>query len=82
MEDNYPSVSTVFLLDHDDAALQYSAETDAGSGGSPVLDHAWRAIGVHRLRGNIPSLSGKGRVDACQAVSLLAIRRALEAEFG
>lgn len=30
-----------FLLDHDDVALQYLAETAAGSGGSPVLDHAW-----------------------------------------
>jgi hypothetical protein len=70
------------LLDHDDTALQYVAETEPGSGGSPVLDHAWRAIGVHRLRGNLPQLSGRGRVDACQAVSLLAIRQALKEQLG
>jgi hypothetical protein len=72
-----------FLLDHDDEALQYVADTKPGSGGSPVLDHAWRAIGVHRLRGKgIPSLTGQGRVDACQAVSLPAVRQALRKYFG
>ena len=71
-----------FLLDHNDVALQYEAVTEPGSGGSPVLDDDWRAIGVHRLRGNIPRVNGEGRVDACQAVSLPAVREALKKEFG
>jgi hypothetical protein len=70
------------LLEHDDTQLQYVAETEPGSGGSPVLNSLWQAIGVHRLRGNIPRLSGQGRMDACQAVSLPAVREALRAEFG
>lgn len=65
------------LVDHDDARLQYVAETEPGSGGSPVLNESWRVIGVHRLRGNIPRLTGPGRLDACQAVSLHAVRQAL-----
>lgn len=70
-----------FLLDHDDTALQYLAETEPGSGGSAVLNHSWQVIGVHRLRGNLPTLRGDGRVDACQAVSLPAVRRALAEEL-
>lgn len=72
-----------FLLDYDDAALQYVAMTEPGSGGSPVLDRDWRTLGIHRLRGtNIQSLNGEGRVNACQAVSLLAVRQALIKQFG
>ena len=48
------------LLEHDDTQLQYFADTSPGSGGSPVLNSTWKVIGVHRLRGNIQRLSGKG----------------------
>jgi hypothetical protein len=72
------------LLEHDDTQLQYVADTSPGSGGSPVLNSTrWQVIGVHRLRGNLRRLSGgQGRVDACQAVSLPAVRQALRAQFG
>jgi hypothetical protein len=71
------------LLEHDDTQLQYFADTSGGSGGSPVLDSAWQVIGVHRLRGNIRRLGGEGRLDdACQAVSLPAVRQALREQFG
>jgi hypothetical protein len=70
------------LLAYDDTQLQYVAETEPGSGGSPVFNEQWQVIGVHRLRGDIPLLKGQGRVIACQAVSLPAVRQALKAQFG
>jgi Domain of unknown function (DUF4062)/Trypsin-like peptidase domain len=76
------SLGGVFL-EHDATQLQYFADTEAGSGGSPVLNSFWQVIGVHRLRGDIRRLSGEARVnDACQAVSLPAVRQALRAQFG
>jgi hypothetical protein len=65
------------LLDHDDDALQYLANTAPGSGGSPVFNRLWQVIGMHRLSGEIPRLNGEGLVDACQGLSMPAIRRAL-----
>ena len=76
------SIDGCRLLDHDNVAIQYLADTKPGSGGSPVLDHSWQVIGIHRLRGVIPRLDGNGTVQACQAVSLLAIRESLQREFG
>ncbi len=71
-----------YLLDHNHVALQYHAITRPGSGGSPIMDHKWRVLGVHRLRGTIPKLTGEGQVEACQAVSLSAIKHALKKKFG
>jgi len=70
------------LLAYDDTQLQYVAETEAGSAGSPVLNRLWRVIGVHRLRGDIALLNGQGKARVCQAVSLLAVRQALNAQLG
>jgi hypothetical protein len=70
------------LLAHDSTQLQYMAETEPGSGGSPVLNACWEVIGVHRLSGDIALLSGQGKARACQAVSLLAVRQALREQFG
>jgi hypothetical protein len=70
------------LLAYDNTQLQYVAEMEPGSGGSPVFNELWQVIGVHRLRGDIPLLSGQGRASACQAVSLPAVRQALRAQLG
>jgi hypothetical protein len=71
------------LLDHDDRRLQYVVQTEPGSGGSPVLNTKWEAIGVHRVRGTLPPLSGQGQPrDVCEAFSLPAIQQALRAHFG
>ena len=70
------------LLDHNDLAVQYDSSTSPGSGGSPVMNKSWAVIGMHRMSGRIPSLSGNTRISACQAVSLIAVRRALMKEYG
>jgi hypothetical protein len=76
------SIDNCRLLDHDERALQYLADTHPGSGGSPVFNAQWEVLGIHRLRGEVPRLHGDGVVSACQAVSLLAVRRALRDAFG
>lgn len=70
------------LLDHDGTAVQYVANTSPGSAGSPVFNSLWQVIAMHRLAGRISRLRGSDRVDACQGVSLPAIRQALQEKFG
>jgi hypothetical protein len=70
------------LLASDNLQIQYLAETEPGSGGSPVFNDRWQVIGIHRLHGDIRLLNGQGRVNACEAVSISAVRQALATQLG
>jgi len=70
------------LLDIDDAErlVHYRTPTDPGSSGSPVFNTQWQVIGLHHGGSDeTPRLHGSGSYEANEAISLLSIRKHLEA---
>jgi V8-like Glu-specific endopeptidase len=71
------------LLDIDDVArlVHYRTPTDPGSSGSPVFNAEWQVIGVHHGgSAKTPRLHGLGDYEANEAISLPAIRTAIQRE--
>lgn len=70
------------LLDIDDAErlVHYRTPTDPGSSGSPVFNTDWEVIGIHHGGSRMtPRLRTPGAYEANEAVSLLSIRRSIQA---
>jgi hypothetical protein len=70
------------LLDIDDAErlVHYRTPTDPGSSGSPVFNSEWEVIGLHHGGSeDTPRLHGSGSYETNEAISLLSIRKHLEA---
>ena len=56
--------------------LHYRAATEPGSGGSPVFDEDWKMLALHHKRSNnMTRLDGRGTYEACEGVSMRAIRQ-------
>lgn len=78
------SLNDSLLLDIDDAQrlVHYRTPTDPGSSGSPVFNTDWEVIGLHHGGSRkTPRLRGNGDYEANEAVSLLSIRRNVQAAF-
>lgn len=64
-------------LDSDERVLHYRAPTEPGSGGSPAFDEEWNLIALHHKRSaEMRRLGQEGTYEACEGVSIHAIRRA------
>ena len=62
------------LLDAQEPYIHYRAPTMGGSSGSPVFNEEWELIGLHHAGGfNIPKLSGTGKHDANEGITIKAI---------
>lgn len=69
------------LLDIDEAErlVHYRTPTDPASSGSPVFNMEWQAIGLHHGgSARTPRLRGGGDYEANEAISLSAIRSAMQ----
>ena len=69
------------LLDIDDAErlVHYRTPTDPASSGSPVFNTEWQVIGLHHGGSEkTPRLHGVGDYEANEAISLSAIRAAMQ----
>ncbi|WP_027579786.1 serine protease [Bradyrhizobium sp. Ai1a-2] len=69
------------LLDIDDAErlVHYRTPTDPASSGSPVFNTEWQVIGLHHGGSEkTPRLHGAGDYEANEAISLSAIRAAMQ----
>jgi V8-like Glu-specific endopeptidase len=69
------------LLDIDDAErlVHYRTPTDPASSGSPVFNTEWQVIGLHHGgSAKTPRLHGAGDYEANEAISLSAIRKAMQ----
>lgn len=76
------SLNDSVLLDIDDAErlVHYRTPTDPGSSGSPVFNTQWQVIGLHHGGSDeTPRLHGSGSYEANEAISLLSIRKHLDA---
>jgi S1-C subfamily serine protease len=72
------------LLEYDagETRMHYLAPTEPGSSGSPVFDHDWRLVGVHRAgHHRMPRLAGTGVHAANEAATLPYIRREMAASL-
>jgi V8-like Glu-specific endopeptidase len=69
------------LLDVDDAErlVHYRTPTDPASSGSPVFNTEWQVIGLHHGgSATTPRLHGVGDYEVNEAISLSAIRTAMQ----
>ena len=69
------------LLDIDEAErlVHYRTPTDPASSGSPVFNTEWQVIGLHHGGSTkTPRLHGPGDYEANEAISLSAIREAMQ----
>jgi hypothetical protein len=63
-------------LDDNERFLHYRAATEPGSGGSPVFDEDWKMLALHHKRSStMTRLDGSGTYEACEGVSIRAIRQ-------
>ena len=70
------------VVDSKKPKLHYRAPTEPGSSGSPVFNKDWELVALHHAGGtSIPSLSGRGTVDANEGIWISAIVEELHAKF-
>ena len=67
------SIQDNLLLDVRAPVLHYRTPTDKGSSGSPVLNHDWTVVGVHRAGGRLRRLTGDGHYPANEGVLIQAV---------
>ena len=68
------SIKDNALIDAREPYIHYRAPTMGGSSGSPVFNEEWELIGLHHAGGfNISKLSGTGRHDANEGITMKAI---------
>ena len=67
------SIQDNLLLDVRAPVLHYRTPTDRGSSGSPVLNHDWTVVGVHRAGGRLRRLTGDGHYPANEGVLIQAV---------
>lgn len=67
------SIQDNLLLDVRAPVVHYRTPTDRGSSGSPVLNHDWSVVGVHRAGGRLRRLTGDGHYPANEGVLIHAV---------
>jgi V8-like Glu-specific endopeptidase len=71
--------SVLLDIDDDDRLVHYRTPTDPASSGSPVFNTEWQVIGLHHGgSAKTPRLHGTGDYEANEAISLSAIREAMQ----